>query len=101
MCGALVLLVRSTLGSPESHNGRSSSQRGTPFGSLLANSFKVDHHHHHNHHHHHQQYAPHILEELYKHLSCWSDPLQALQGVTTDGHPSNEELLSELFWQIL
>ena len=66
-----------------------------------ANSFEVDHYHHHNHHHHHQQHVPHILEEVYEHLSCWSDPPWALRSVTTNGHPPNEEFLSNVFWRIL
>ena len=73
------LPVQPTSSSPDGHTGRSSSQRGTPFGSLLANSFKVDHYHHHNHHHHHQQHVPH----------------------TTDVPPPKEDPFPDVFWGTL
>ena len=71
------------------------------FGRRLGNSFEDDHNHQHNHQSYHHHHVLNIQGEEFKQLSCRCNPLQALQSVTTDGHPPNEELLSEVFWQIL
>ena len=71
------------------------------FGRLLGNSFEDDHNHQHNHHSYHHHHILNIQGEENMQCPCRCNPLQALQMVTPDGHPPNEELLSEVFWQIL
>ena len=71
------------------------------FGRLLGNSFEDDHNHQHNNQSYHHQHILNIQGEESKQLRCRCDPLHPLQRVTTDGHPPNERLLSEVFWQIL
>ena len=71
------------------------------FGRRLGNSFEYDHNHQHNHQSYHHHHILNIHGGEFKQFCCRCNPLQALQRVTTDGVPPKEELLSDVFGQIL
>ena len=98
---ALSMHVKPTSGSPEGHNGCSSFQRGPLFGRLWAKSFEDDHCHHHNHQHYHNHNILKLCGKVFEHFSCTWNPLRTLQKVATDAPTPNEDLFSDVFWQIL
>ena len=98
---ALLLPLKPTSGSPWGSKRALILPTRTSFRTYLPNSFENDQYHHCNQVYHHHHNALHTQGDVSEHFGCWSSQIRSLQSGSTDAHPPNEDLSSDVSRSIL